>query len=169
MNTVLPIATGLMVVNLCGFCFAAFETATAPIPVEESSPMAVTTEAGAADEQGLRRDPFWPVGYEPPTPGDGQAAAIQGEDAIPDMPWPALPIRGRSRAADGTFRVFIDGVGIVGVNRVVSIPHQGYWFHWRIVDIDNEGVRSMRLGISKKKTSTLFPVAGATPRKEKTP
>lgn len=119
-------------------------------------------------EQAVRRDPFWPVGYAPRTAADvlaEEAAAAEAQEAVAEeqkaavaeqaakVVWPPLPVRGRSRAPDGTYRVLIEGVGIVGENRIVSIRHQEYWFYWRIVSIDERGVQSKKLGISKKRSS----------------
>lgn len=102
-------------------------------------------EATSADFK--RRDPFWPVGYQPPSPEEVKAAS--GEENI-DRPWPSLPVRGRSVAPDGSIRVLIEGVGIAGVNRVVSVADQGYRFYWRILRIDEKGIELKRLGIKKE-------------------
>ena len=115
-----------------------------------------------------QRDPFWPVGYVPP-----ERAAAGFVTDTNNIAWPALPVRGRSRAPDGTFRVLIDGAGVVGEQKIVSIQSNGRWFHWRILRIDERGVESVRLGI----TRTRFPAKSAAPmktvpdepRKEKTP
>ena len=102
-------------------------------------------EATSADF--TRRDPFWPVGYQPPSPEQVKAASEEEEI---DRPWPSLPVRGRSVAPDGSIRVLIEGVGVVGVNRVVSVTDQGYRFYWRILRIDEKGIELKRLGIKKE-------------------
>ena len=136
---------------------------------EESFEVSVVEEGV---ETAVRRDPFWPVGYAPRSAADiaaeeaaAAAAAAEAQEAVAEeqkaavaeqaakVVWPPLPVRGRSRAPDGTYRVLIVGVGIVGENRIVSIRHQEYWFYWRIVSIDERGVQSKKLGISKKRSS----------------
>ncbi len=169
MKTPRFLAIGLMVLLISGITTSFGAAVSGPDTIVEPIPVNAPEEHSSADAPVIRRDPFWPVGYVPPTPGDLELAASGTEDEIPEIPWPALPVRGRSRAPDGTFRVLIDGIGIIGVNRVVSIPHRGFWFHWRIVHIDDKGVRSKRLGISKTRTSSLIPPVQTAPRKEKTP
>lgn len=132
------------------------------------------TGGGEADEgieRSALRDPFWPVGYVPPTAEESAAQVSGGVDQ--DLPWPALPVQGRSRAPDGTCRVLIEGRGVVGENQIVSVHDKGYWFHWRIVHIDERGVQSIRMGVSQNRTPTgaelkTF-VATSESRKEKTP
>ncbi len=166
MNPLRLFAAGLLAMGL-GTPLSAFsQEESGPEPASANSSM--PQPAGEGEGRGLRRDPFWPVGFVPADPVQA-AAAADAEESIPQMAWPSLPVRGRSRAPDGTFRVLIDGIGIVGVNRKVSIQKNGYWFHWRVVHIDEEGVRLARLGISKTRTSTLTPVDAAPARKEKKP
>ena len=108
-------------------------------------------EGGSLEEAAataVRRDPFWPVGYVPPVPGQAPEDAAELSAA---RTWPALPVRGRSRAPDGTYRVLIDGIGVVGENQVVSLYEDGCWFYWRIARIDERGVLPVRLGISRKR------------------
>ena len=109
----------------------------------ESGDGAQAAEAGRP----VYRDPFWPVGYQPPVVRVTEEGGVDAEGVT----WPALPVRGRSRAPDGTYRVLIRGAGVVGENDVVSIRSGGYWFNWRIVRIDEEGVQSVRMGISQKR------------------
>ena len=104
-------------------------------------------EATSADFK--RRDPFWPVGYQPPSPEQVKAASEEEEI---ERPWPSLPVRGRSVAPDGSIRVLIEGIGVVGVNKVVSVVDQGYRFYWRILRIDEKGIELKRLGIKSEST-----------------
>ena len=129
-----------------------------------------TVRAEPGGDAAVLRDPFWPVGYQPPAPAKaGDPDRVDSAAVV----WPALPVQGRSRAPDGTFRVLIRGAGVVGENDVVSVRSGGYWFNWRVVRIDEEGVESVRLGVSKKrsqpKASNTLVLAAPTSRKEKTP
>ena len=119
------------------------EASAENVEVMEASPEATSAEF-------KRRDPFWPVGYQPPSPEEVKAASVEEEM---DRPWPSLPVRGRSIAPDGSHRVLIDGFGVVGVNRVVSVQENGYRFFWRILRIDDQGIQLKRLGISKDSAS----------------
>ncbi len=121
----------------------------------------------AASSGALLRDPFWPVGYTPPEPQ--QAEAVKVERAIP---WIELPVRGRSRAPDGTHRALVAGAGIVEPGAIVSLQRGAYWFHWRIVDIDAQKVTSEPLGITRERNpaALLATQPGqATDNKEKQP
>lgn len=92
--------------------------------------------------ENARRDPFWPVGYNPVESSHDQ------EPDIPQLEWPPLPVRGRARAGDGSFRALIQGAGVVETGETVSLFSQGHWFHWRIDAITPEEVRATPLGIS---------------------
>ncbi len=119
------------------------EASAEKVEVVEASPEATSAEF-------KRRDPFWPVGYQPPSPEEVKAAS---EEENPNRPWPSLPVRGRSMAPDGSYRVLVEGFGVVGVNRVVSVQENGYRFYWRILRIDDQGIQLKRLGISKDSAS----------------
>lgn len=106
--------------------------------------------ARAEEIRPVMRDPFWPVGYEPPTPEQEQEADM----AVPELDWPDLPVRGRSRATDGSYLALIEGVGIVRTGQIVSLPAQGHWFHWRITHIDATRVQAQELGITRDPSPT---------------
>ena len=115
--------------------------------------VAGTAWAGEDGERPARRDPFWPVGHVPAAPVAEDAAATEAEAAEAArraLVWPRLPVRGRSQAPDGSYRVLIDGVGVVAEGDVVSIPSRGLWFQWRIERIDERGVKSVRIGATEE-------------------
>lgn len=104
--------------------------------------------AWAEEEPAPLRDPFWPVGYQPPRslfPGDADPLQEEVEE------WPELRVRGRSRAPDGTVLALVAGVGIVRAGDVVSVEQRGLWFHFRITHLDQQTIRFIRLGVSKEK------------------
>ena len=68
-----------------------------------------------------------------------------GEGMVPEDSVPQV-------APDGSIRVLIEGVGVVGVNKVVSVADQGYRFYWRILRIDEKGIELKRLGIKSEST-----------------
>ena len=103
--------------------------------------------ASETEKKERLRDPFWPVDYDAPPPPEvkeGPIAAARG------VSWPDLPVRGRSRAADGSYRALIDGVGVVKEGEDISIQKEGYWFHWRILKIDARQMQTERLGITRQ-------------------
>lgn len=117
----------------------------------------------AAPDQKVIRDPFWPVGYEPPVmieaaqPGEAVTTAVKVKQQ-----WPDLPVRGISRAADGSYFALIDGSGVVRAGDDVSIKSEDVWFHWRVVGIEAKGLRTVRLGVSRSQ----YPPALSPPEKE---
>ncbi len=119
--------------------------------------------ASAAPDPKAMRDPFWPVGYEPPAmiesaqPGEVVTTAVKTKQQ-----WPDLPIRGISRAADGSYFALIDGSGVVRAGDDVSIKSEDVWFHWRVVGIEAKGLRTVRLGVSRNQ----HPPSLALPEKE---
>ena len=153
----------LLVLGLVGY---AGRSMAEEIPAEASAEnvervVVESPEATSADFK--RRDPFWPVGYQPPTPEQAKAASAEEEM---ERPWPSLPVRGRSIAPDGSHRVLVEGFGVVGVNRVVSVQENGYRFYWRILRIDDQGVQLKRLGISKDPSPPKSDVPQDESRKE---
>ena len=103
------------------------------------------------------RDPFWPIGWEPPKPKVAvpvQPEVKQPEPQAEQKPTPPPPkpsdiaplalwldarkqvkISGQSRArgSDGVLRqvIYIDGKGY-SAGDSVSLDHQGYRFTWRL-------------------------------------
>ena len=92
------------------------------------------------------RDPFWPVGYEPPSRRDSAEVV----EVVRAVSWPELRVRGRTRLAGDDMMALIDGVGIARVGEIVSLRHQGQWFHWRVNYIDQRIVRIRRIGVSNE-------------------
>ncbi len=113
-----------------------------------------TSHSLIADTPPAVRDPFWPVGYVPPSPEE----AAQATPAVPELAWPELQLRGRSRSRDGSYFALIDGVGVVRTGEIVSLAAQGYWFHWRVVRIDATGVQTKPLGITADPAPPPVPV-----------
>ena len=103
------------------------------------------------------RDPFWPIGWEPPKPKVAvpvQPEVKQPEPQAEQKPTPPPPkpsdiaplalwldarkqvkISGQSRArgSDGVLRqvIYIDGKGY-SAGDSISLDHQGYRFTWRL-------------------------------------
>ncbi len=97
------------------------------------------------------RDPFWPVGYTPSEQRPDTGSDEDDEVLARAVAWPALIVRGRTRASDGTYRVLIDGVGVARLGDVVSRQQDGMWFHRRLTHLDGDGMRLVRLGVTREK------------------
>ncbi len=159
--TIMALLMGFGFLALADRAQAQEEIAVVSAEPVEATAVETTTELNSSYFK--RRDPFWPVGYQPPTPEQVKAAT---EEEISDRPWPALPIQGRSRAPNGTYRVLIEGVGVVGANKVVSVVDNGYRFYWRILRIDEKGIQLKRLRISKDHSQPKIDVPTDESRKE---
>lgn len=90
------------------------------------------------------RDPFWPVGYEPPkqeiavkTPPKPEPVKPVVEPPKPVVDWKAargaLKVSGYAEA-NGIRRCFIDGK-LVSEGETVNLVHQGLRYAWRLVRI----------------------------------
>lgn len=103
------------------------------------------------------RDPFWPVGYEPPPPAPppGSVDAKLPTRIQHDLVWPEIPMRGRSRAADGAYFILVDGIGVVRTGDDITLRRDGYDFHWRVVGIDANGLQTIRLGVTQPPPTSL--------------
>lgn len=142
----------------------AAEASSVPVEVVETGPETITepspattpslAEGATPPVDPAARDPFWPVGYAPPTllPATGGPAAADKPQArvAREVPWPAIPVRGRSRTADGTYLALIDGIGVVRAGDDISIQKDGFWFHWRILEIDARQMQTERLGVTRQ-------------------
>ncbi len=104
--------------------------------------------AGQAALAAKARDPFWPIGYEPPAPLEVKGS----EPLVVGISWPELPVLGRSRAPDGSYRALLEGIGVVKEGDDVAISKDGFQFNWRIVKIDAKGLQSIRLGVVRQRT-----------------
>jgi hypothetical protein len=100
---------------------------------------------GAEEEQ--KRDPFWPIGYRPAAPVDATSDSVAPAIGQPQWEWPDIPVQGRSRGDDGRYYVLIGGIGVVSAGEEIALQQGEYWFHWRIEEIDESGMRSVRLGV----------------------
>lgn len=113
------------------------------------SALSVFAENNQNDEDGpehIVRDPFWPVGYQPPSTRDGAEVV----EVVRAVSWPQLRVRGRTRLAGDDMMALIDGVGIARAGEIISLRHQGQWFHWRVNYIDQRIVRIRRIGVSNE-------------------
>ncbi len=95
------------------------------------------------------RDPFWPVGYEPPPPepevsGD-EMIAPRIEAVERKINWPTLRLKGITRAGTDRYMAIIGGIGLVESGQTVSIRQGDMLYSWRIEAVTAKGVDFTRL------------------------
>jgi hypothetical protein len=95
-----------------------------------------------------KRDPFWPIGFRPAAPVGTAPGAVGAVIGQPQLVWPDIPVQGRSRGDDGRYFVLIRSIGVVSAGEEIAFQRGEYWFHWRIEEIDESGMRSVRLGVT---------------------
>ena len=109
---------------------------------------AATASPGETNELDVLRDPFWPVGYEPAPP----EVISEGDEDIPPekalenvIDWPALQLRGLTRATDGSYLALIHGLGWVEKGDTVKCVNKKIMYKWLISDVGEGGVRCDRV------------------------
>jgi hypothetical protein len=108
---------------------------------------AIAAEAEEAEEEEeVPRDPFWPIGYQPPRPEREAEQVVE----VRGLEWPEFVVRGRIRGPDGVFRVLVAGHGWAKAGDLVSLERQDHWFHWRILNIYARSEEAIELGITKE-------------------
>ncbi len=110
---------------------------------------AVVPGADATPAPVMRRDPFWPVGYEPPPePVDGEPPpelVVDIEPVAPEIEPPDWEAAAKSLNFQGTFRArgrdlaSVNGQ-IVEVGDMIGLRRAPWIYQWRITAIDLTGV-----------------------------
>jgi hypothetical protein len=94
------------------------------------------------------RDPFWPIGWEPPPLNTGPVdvtpkSPIQWEDAKNTIRVTAL-----SKTVNGDYVAILKGVGLVEKGDVISISHKGLMYRWTVSDVTALGVKTTQLDVA---------------------
>ncbi|NQU39036.1 MAG: hypothetical protein HQ523_03700 [Lentisphaerae bacterium] len=107
---------------------------------------------GVVNESGMEilRDPFWPVGYAPPPPEpevtEEQAEKIEVAQATQaKIQWPALLLKGITRAGPDRYMAIVEGVGLVETGQTISLHKSDMLYTWKIDEVSARGVRFSRL------------------------
>lgn len=96
----------------------------------------------------LTRDPFWPVGWEPP-----QMGPVTG-----DMPTKSLltnwdearallQVTGLSKTRDGKYLAILKRIGVVEQGDTVSVNFRGLNYKWKIASVTSKGIVPERIGV----------------------
>jgi len=155
------------VLAIAGVILAAAAAAGTPDPLATNVPAAGATNAvwagaaatNAAPAGGTAtvtnfnalRDPFWPVGWKPPTFGrDGSGDEDRSGLIRWDEATRLLHVNGLSRKAGGGYVAFLADIGIVEESQVVSVQYRGLTYRWRIKRITAEGIVPQRIGVFRE-------------------
>lgn len=115
----------------------------------EPTPPAPSGDHAAAGDFNKLRDPFWPVGWKPPSLG----RVAESEDLAAMSKWRAaerlLKVSGLSRKPDGTYLAILEKAGIVEKGDMVSVKYLGLTYKWRIKDITGEGMLPERISVDR--------------------
>ena len=117
-----------------------------------SADAAIGATNAVADQSGMEilRDPFWPVGYEPPPPEpeipDEVIERIKEVEAIEaKVKWPALLLKGITRAGRNRYMAIVEGVGLVESGQTISLQRGDMLYTWTIDEVSAKGVRFTRM------------------------
>jgi hypothetical protein len=124
------------------------EAAQKDVTTDTHAASTTTQGVTATNEFDGLRDPFWPVGYVPDPPAletaAEQAASVAAEPEVV-IEWPALRLRGLTRAANGNYMALIEGLGWVEKGDSVRCVRREVLYEWRIGDVGEDGVRCDRV------------------------
>ena len=99
------------------------------------------------------RDPFWPVGWEPPP----KVAPTPGVVHQPKSPirWDEarkhIRITGLSKTSDGDYFAILKKIGVVEAGDVVAVTLDDLVYRWRVTKITNKGIVPEKIGVFPKK------------------
>jgi hypothetical protein len=116
------------------------------------SAKAAPESAGTGDEEPvviesvMLRDPFWPIGFEPPRavrqPGSGATDASRLTDW--DAAMQLLNVKGVMKTGGGGYVAIVNGQ-VAGTNDEVSVWLGGATYRWRVRGITERGVSFSRI------------------------
>jgi hypothetical protein len=123
-------------------------TAAAAAP---SSPAPAAAEAAGP----LPRDPFWPVGWQPPDFGRAKEAEPEKEKSSL-IKWTEaaklLKVRGITRSGKRFFAV-VSGMGVVEAGDVITVDLEGLTYRWTVAEITEKGLAPRKLDVFPTKPS----------------
>ena len=97
------------------------------------------------------RDPFWPIGWEPPPKNTGPV------DASPKTPiqWKeakkSIRVTALSKTVQGDFVAILQGIGLVEKGEVIKAQHKGLIYRWTVTDVTASGVKTKQLDVKSIK------------------
>jgi len=147
-----------MVTLLCLGALAAAQPAWAQTEAAQS-PAEAKSSDGPATDGPERRDPFWPVGYSPGPQVDPVVQARKIEQAEIEQERLArswneaqarLTVAGLSRMGDEGYFAIVNGK-MLRAGDTVSIDTEAGSFHWRVEDIDSDGIKLKRIRAELKR------------------
>jgi hypothetical protein len=110
------------------------EPAEQPAPAPAPAPLASWISG---------RNPFWPIGYEPPLSiSDDSRRRLQLEARAR---WPKLQHTPPTRLPSGDIVTIINGYGLAEAGTIIRVEKEGLVYRWRITAIDEQGIQAKRL------------------------
>lgn len=95
----------------------------------------------------LWRDPFWPVGWQPPNFGiDPSKLRARSNEIMWERAARMLKISGISRTREGGYLAVVKGVGIVEAGDVISVRFNGLRYRWRVEEVTQDSIVPIRIG-----------------------
>jgi hypothetical protein len=96
------------------------------------------------------RDPFWVVGWQPPTFGLAIPTADNDQGGI--RKWQnalrRIEISGLIRTADGSYLANVKGVGVVETGDLIWVDYDAMTYKWRVRAITKKGIVPERVSVT---------------------
>ena len=114
---------------------------------EDASPVSFEA-AGTNVVLTLTRDPFWPIGWEPPHMGPVTAntptkSVLTNWDEARAL----LQVTGLSKTRDGKYLAILKRIGVVEEGDTVSVNFRGLNYKWKIASVTSKGIVPERIGV----------------------
>ena len=107
-----------------------------------------TETAGTNAVVTLTRDPFWPIGWEPPRLGRMTTnAPVKDVLTKWDKARAILQVTGLSKSPDGKYLAILKGIGVVEEGDTVSVNYMGLNYKWKITSVTSKGIVPERIGV----------------------
>jgi hypothetical protein len=112
--------------------------------------------AGDSVKSGLEaiRDPFWPVGWEPPEEEEISDDGVEpppGTSVRWDDAKKRIRITGLSKNSDGEHFAILKSIGVVEAGDVIAVTLDDLVYKWRVTRITNKGMVPEKVGVFPKK------------------
>ncbi|MBP7828885.1 MAG: hypothetical protein KA248_03090 [Kiritimatiellae bacterium] len=121
-----------------------------PSPDDPVAPAELSADMVPPEAPPAVRDPFWPVGYEPPPPPRPEEA-VSPTGAVPvsaTLQWQealkTVAVQGIMRTGPSSHVAMVNGQ-VVGAGDTVSVVYGGREYRWRVVSVGEEGVSFARV------------------------
>ena len=146
------------------------EAAVPTVPVANDvpgSPAGIADQAGGV-ETGIKRDPFWPVGYAPKITRKVVAGGVVSRGSVPVASTPVAPVvPGVTQWDEARRKLDIRGISLLGSDKttgrpkymamvaghlvedgnIVTAEYEGRMYRWKVVGISSAGISFQKLDV----------------------